>query len=94
MVKYPAGDALPVILKGIRKSLRLTQLELSQSSGLSRQTINYYETGRSVPSPESIDLWLKAINREIKRLRRQHKTDVKTAKKALQQTSPDVFVLE
>jgi len=64
-----AKDALPKIMKGIRRSLMLSQDELSQLCGISRQSISYYESGKTTPEVDSMDKWLVAIKAQIRQLR-------------------------
>ena len=62
---------LPRMMREIRESLSLTQIQLYELSGISRQSISYYETGASVPNLDSAGKWLNAITREIRRLKRR-----------------------
>jgi len=62
-----AKAELPILLKGIRKALRLSQQELAKLSGISRQSISYYESGHVTPTIMSLNMWLDAVSREIER---------------------------
>lgn len=44
-------------LKALRKTRKITQLELSDKIGLSRATISNYETGRRVPHLPELQLY-------------------------------------
>jgi len=62
-----ARAELGILLKGVRKALKLSQQELSELSGISRQSINYYESGHVTPTIMSLKMWLDAVSKEIKR---------------------------
>lgn len=57
------------LMKGIRKALKLSQKEVADLSGLSRQAISMYETADMQPSIGSIKLYIEAISKQIIRLR-------------------------
>ena len=52
MTEEVAKFVLPRIMREARESLALTQLELAKMSGISRQSISYYETGFTTPVPQ------------------------------------------
>ena len=58
-------------LKASRKRLRLTQDQLAEISGTSRNTIGVYEAGRRSPSVETMDILLNAMGLELRVGRRQ-----------------------
>jgi len=62
-----AKAELPILLKGVRKALKLSQQELAELSEISRQSICYYESGHVTPTMMSLKMWLDAVSREIKR---------------------------
>lgn len=43
-------------VKNLRKQRKITQLDLSKKSGVSQQAISNIETGRNIPSAETIRL--------------------------------------
>jgi transcriptional regulator with XRE-family HTH domain len=55
-------------LKAIRKSRNLTQLQLSQLSGVPKSTINHVEIGESSPSLDTVDAISKALSISIEEL--------------------------
>jgi len=57
---------LPKLMREVRKSLGISQEKLSELSGISRQSINYYENGNAVPTIETMELWIKAIKEIIR----------------------------
>ena len=66
-----AKAELPKLMRGIRVAVGLSQEEMARLSGISRQMISYYETADSVPTVGTLDKWLDAIVREIKRIRKR-----------------------
>jgi len=52
-------------LKASRKMLRITQKQLSEISGVSRNTIGMYEAGHRSPSVEIMDILLNAMGLEL-----------------------------
>ena len=68
-----AKAELPKVMKAIRAAVGLSQQEMASLSGISRQMISYYETADAVPTVGTLDKWLDAIVREIRRIRRQAK---------------------
>lgn len=66
-----AKAELPKLMKQMRVALGLSQEELARLSGISRQSVSYYETGDATPTIGTLDKWLEAITKEIKELRRK-----------------------
>lgn len=62
---------LPKMMNEIREALGLTKVEMSVRADISRQSITYYEAGKTVPNLDSTGKWLKAVTKEIRRLRRK-----------------------
>jgi len=58
-------------LKASRKMLRITQKQLSEISGISRNTIGMYEAGRRSPSVETMGILLNAMGLELRVGRRR-----------------------
>jgi transcriptional regulator with XRE-family HTH domain len=50
-------------LRNVRRDLRMTQAELAQRLGLTRESISKYESEKS-PTPKYIQLALKEVQRE------------------------------
>jgi len=57
---------IPKMMREIRESLGLTQSELARLTGLSRQSINSYETGLAEPRLDSLSKWLEVITAKIR----------------------------
>ena len=66
-----AKAELPKLMKQMRVALGLSQEELAKLSGISRQSVSYYETADAVPTMATLDKWLEAITKEIKESRRK-----------------------
>ena len=66
-----AKAELPKLMKQMRVALGLSQEELAKLSGISRQSVSYYETADAVPTIATLDKWLEAITKEIKELRKK-----------------------
>ena len=62
---------LPKVMTEIREALGLTKVEMSKKAGISRQSITYYESGKTFPNLESTGKWLNAVTKEIRKLRRK-----------------------
>ena len=58
-------------LKASRKRLRLSQEQLADISGISRNTICAYEADRRTPSVETMDILLNAMGLELRVGRRR-----------------------
>ena len=65
-----ARSELPKLMKGIRVALGLSQEGLATLSGISRQSISYYETGDMLPRAETLGKWLEAVTARIEELRK------------------------
>ena len=66
-----AKAELPKLMRAIRVAVGLSQDELAKLSGISRQSISYYETADAVPTIGTLGKWLDAITLEIKKLRKR-----------------------
>ena len=62
---------LPKVMSEIREALKLTKVEMSQKADLARQSLTYYESGKTVPNLDSAGKWLSAVTKEIRKLRRK-----------------------
>ena len=58
-------------LKASRKALRLSQEQLAEISGVSRNTICAYEAGTRSPNVKNMDILLNAMGLELRIGRRQ-----------------------
>jgi transcriptional regulator with XRE-family HTH domain len=56
------AETLPETLQQVRKSRRVSQLELSFRVGVSQRHISFVESGRSQPSRELLAAWLQELN--------------------------------
>lgn len=65
-----AKAELPKLMRQMRIALGLSQEELAKLSGISRQSVSYYETADAVPTVATLDKWLEATTKEIKELRK------------------------
>ena len=70
-----AKAELPKLMRQMRMALGLSQEELARLSGISRQSVSYYETGDATPTISTLDKWLSATTKEIKELRKNKKED-------------------
>jgi DNA-binding XRE family transcriptional regulator len=62
---------LPKVMTEIRQALKLTKVQLSQKADISRQSLTYYESGKTFPTLESTGKWLNTVTKEIRKLRRK-----------------------
>ncbi len=62
-------DNLPRIMTAIRKALGLSQSELAELTGTSRQMLSYYETGAYEPTATSLDSWILGVKLTINKLK-------------------------
>jgi len=60
----------PNLMRTIRKALGLSQEEMANLVGVSRQMINYYEGANAYPSADTWVKWIAVVERQIKKLRR------------------------
>ncbi len=61
----------PSLMRTIRKALGLSQEQMANLVGVTRQMVNYYERGDAYPSTETWVNWVMAIEKQIKKLRKQ-----------------------
>jgi len=59
----------PSLMRTIRKALGLSQEQMANLIGVTRQMVNYYERGDAYPSTETWVNWTTAIEKQIKKLR-------------------------
>ena len=59
----------PSLMRTIRKALGLSQEQMANLIGVSRQMINYYERGDAYPSISTWAEWLSVVEKQIKRLK-------------------------
>lgn len=59
------SQSLPVILRQVRKSRRLSQLELSLRLGVSQRHVSFVESGRAKPSRELLLAWLQELDASL-----------------------------
>lgn len=55
-------------LRQVRRGRNLTQTELAAQAGLSIDTVNKLELGRSYPHPRTVEKLAKALSVEVERL--------------------------
>jgi DNA-binding XRE family transcriptional regulator len=63
----------PNLMRKIRKALGLSQEEMANLVGVSRQMINYYEMASAYPSAATWVKWIDVVGKKIKKLRRSAK---------------------
>jgi transcriptional regulator with XRE-family HTH domain len=56
---------VPQALKIIRQAAGLRQTQVSERSGLTKAMISAYETGKNLPSLQSLSVYLNAIDRDL-----------------------------
>ena len=61
------------VIRQIRKALGLSQQEMADLVGVSRQMMNYYEQGKAYPSALTWMNWLRVIEKQIRELRKEQK---------------------
>jgi len=66
--KQDVLSVLPDLMREIREATHISQTELAQKLGLSRQYIAQWEKGQSTPSREQLSQWVKMLHQEIQRL--------------------------
>jgi DNA-binding XRE family transcriptional regulator len=71
MDEIPTTFILPKVMTEIRQALKLTKVQLSQKADISRQSLTYYESGKTFPNLESMSKWLNAVTKEIRKFRRK-----------------------
>jgi len=59
----------PYLMRAIRKALGLSQEQMANLVGISRQMVNYYERGDAYPSTGTWMNWTMAVEKQIKILR-------------------------
>ena len=59
----------PSLMRTIRKALGLSQEQIANLIGVTRQMVNYYERGDAYPSTETWVNWVMAVEKQIKKLR-------------------------
>lgn len=55
------SPALPILIRDLRKQLGLSQEQLARQLGISFQTVNRWENGRSIPSQMAMKLLKKLL---------------------------------
>lgn len=60
----------PSLMRTIRKALGLSQEQMANLIGVTRQMVNYYERGDAYPSTETWVNWTDAVEKQIRKLRR------------------------
>jgi len=60
----------PSPMRTIRKALGLSQEQMANLIGVTRQMVNYYERGDAYPSTETWVNWTDAVEKQIRKLRR------------------------
>jgi DNA-binding XRE family transcriptional regulator len=60
----------PNLMRKIRTALGLSQEEMANLVGVSRQMINYYEGASAYPSADTWVKWISVVEKQIKKLRR------------------------
>jgi DNA-binding XRE family transcriptional regulator len=63
----------PNLMRKIRKALGLTQEQMANLVGVSRQMVNYYEQAYAYPSADTWVKWIDVVEKQIKKLRRSAK---------------------
>ena len=63
----------PNLMRTIRKALGLSQEQMANLVGVSRQMVNYYEAANAYPSADTWMKWIAVVEKEIKKLRRDVK---------------------
>jgi len=63
----------PNLMRVIRKALGLSQEEIANLVGVSRQMVNYYEQANAYPSADTWIKWIDVVEKQIKKLRRSAK---------------------
>ena len=61
----------PSLMRTIRKALGLSQEQIANLIGVTRQMVNYYERGDAYPSIETWVNWTDAVEKQIKKLKKQ-----------------------
>lgn len=63
----------PSLMRTIRKALGLSQEQMANLIGVTRQMVNYYERGDAYPSTETWVNWTMAVEKQIKKLRNKER---------------------
>ena len=59
------SGSLPKVMFAVRKMTGLSQAELAELAGISRQTLSYYETGSTEPATHNLDSWILAVKCQL-----------------------------
>ena len=67
----------PSLIRTIRKALGLSQEQMANLIGVTRQMVNYYERGDAYPSIETWVKWTDAVEKQIKKLKKHEAREAK-----------------
>ena len=59
----------PNLMRTIRKALGLSQEQMANLVGVSRQMVNYYEQAYAYPSAKTWVNWIAVVEKQIKKLK-------------------------
>ena len=59
----------PNLMRTIRRALGLSQEQMANLVGVSRQMVNYYELANAYPSAETWVKWIEVVEKQIKKLK-------------------------
>lgn len=80
----------PSLMRTIRKALGLSQEQMANLIGVTRQMVNYYERGDAYPSTETWVNWTMAVEKQIKKLRKQESSS-ESQKKGVQSNGKEMY---
>ena len=60
-------------LRAIRKALYITQKALAKEIDCSRASLCYWEEGRTLPTEQWLEVWIRALAKEIVALRKRNR---------------------